>query len=146
MPVRILVSACLLGVCCRYDSKSKPCQAVLDLAKKHELIPVCPEQLGGLATPRPPAEIQGEYVRKADGGDVTAQYTKGALEAARLYELLDCDLAILKSRSPSCGLGEIYDGSFSGRLTAGNGVTAGLFRKKGINVISDEDAEKISSL
>ena len=141
--MKILVSACLLGVCCRYDGKSKPCQAVLDLAKKHELIPVCPEQLGGLSTPRPPAEIQGEYVRKQDGGDVTAQYQKGALEAARLYELLDCDAAILKARSPSCGLGLIYDGSFSGNLTAGNGVTAGLFLKKNIPVFTEETADQI---
>ena len=116
--MKILVSACLLGVCCRYDGKSKPCQAVLDLAKKHELIPVCPEQLGGLSTPRPPAEIQGEYVRKQDGGDVTAQYQKGALEAARLYELL-------------------------GNLTAGNGVTAGLFLKKNIPVFTEETADQI---
>jgi len=141
--MKILVSACLLGVCCRYDGKSKPCQSVLDLAKKHELIPVCPEQLGGLSTPRPPAEIQGEYVRKADGGDVTAQYKKGALEAARLYELLDCDLAILKARSPSCGSGMIYDGSFSGKLTAGNGITAGLFLEKNIPVFTEETAHQI---
>ena len=141
--MKILVSACLLGVCCRYDGKSKPCQAVLDLAKKHELIPVCPEQLGGLATPRPPAEIQGEYVRKQGGGDVTAQYQKGALEAARLYELLDCDAAILKARSPSCGLGLIYDGSFSGKLTVGNGVTAGLFLGKNIPVFTEETVDQI---
>lgn len=142
--MRILVSACLLGVCCRYDGKSKPSQAVLDLAKQHELIPVCPEQLGGLSTPRPPAEIQKGFVRKVDGGDVTEQYKKGALEAVRLYELLDCDLAILKARSPSCGLGEIYDGTFSGKLAAGNGVTAGLFLEKNIPVFTEETAEQIS--
>ena len=141
--MKLLVSACLLGVCCRYDGKSKPCQAVLELAKKHELIPVCPEQLGGLSTPRPPAEIQGEFVRKEDGGDVTAQYQKGALEAARLYEILDCDAAILKARSPSCGLGLIYDGTFSGKLTAGNGVTAGLFLEKNIPVFTEETADQI---
>ena len=141
--MKILVSACLLGVCCRYDGKSKPSQAVLDLAKKHELIPVCPEQLGGLSTPRPPAEIQGEFVRKQDGGDVTAQYQKGAEEAARLYELLDCDLAILNARSPSCGLDTIYDGSFSGTLTAGHGVTARLFLEKKIPVFTEETADQI---
>ena len=141
--MKILVSACLLGVCCRYDGKSKPCQAVLDLAKHHELIPVCPEQLGGLSTPRPPAEIQGEYVRKQDGGDVTAQYQKGAQEAARLYELLHCDLAVLKARSPSCGAGEIYDGTFSGKLVSGNGMTARLFLEKNIPVFSEETADQI---
>lgn len=139
--MRILVSACLLGVCCRYDGQSKPSKAVMHLAETHEIIPVCPEQLGGLATPRPPAEIQGVCVRMETGGDVTAQYQRGAEEAARLYALLHCDLAILKSRSPSCGLGKIYDGSFSGTLAPGNGMTARLMLEKGMRVISDEEAE-----
>ena len=103
--MRILVSACLLGVRCRYDGESKACPAALDLAKEHELIPICPKQLGGLPTPRTPAEIQGERVVTRDGRDVTKEYQKGAEEAARLYQLLRCDCAILKARSPSCGCG-----------------------------------------
>ena len=101
--MRLLVSACLLGVCCRYDGQSKANEAVLRLADKHELIPVCPEQLGGLPTPRPPSEIRQGRVINRMGQDVTAQYQKGAEEALRLCRLLHCDAAILKARSPSCG-------------------------------------------
>ena len=137
--MRILVSACLLGVCCRYDGNSKPCQAVMDLAKEHELIPVCPEQLGGLPTPRPPAEIQGGRVINREGRDVTAQYQKGAEEAARLVRLLGCDCAILKARSPSCGSGQVYDGSFSGTLVPGDGIAAGTLKTLGVRVISEQD-------
>lgn len=86
--MRALVSACLLGVCCRYDGKSKPCPAVMALSKEHELIPVCPEQLGGLPTPRMPAEVRGGAVVRRDGEDVTAAFERGAQEAARLYALL----------------------------------------------------------
>lgn len=136
--MRILVSACLLGVCCRYDGKTKPSESIIALSKEHQLIPVCPEQLGGLSTPRPPAERQGDEIRRQDGGDVTAEYKKGAQEAARLYDLLQCDCAILKSRSPSCGKGVIYDGSFTGSFRAGDGVTAQLLKEKGIPVFSDE--------
>ncbi|MBE5787526.1 MAG: DUF523 domain-containing protein [Clostridiales bacterium] len=140
--MKILVSACLLGVCCRYDGKSKPSDSIIALAKDHQLIPVCPEQLGGLATPRPPAERQGDEIRRQDGGDVTKEYQKGAYEAARLYDLFDCDCAILKSRSPSCGSGVIYDGSFTGSFREGDGVTAQLLKEKGIPVFSDEEEEK----
>ena len=115
--MRILVSACLLGVCCRYDGKSKAYPAMLELLKDHELIPVCPEQLGGLPTPR---------------------YQKGAEEAARLYQLFHCDCAVLKARSPSCGCGEVYDGSFSGTLVPGDGITAQAFKRLGLRVITEE--------
>lgn len=137
--MRILVSACLLGCACRYDGMSKACPKVMALAKEHELVPVCPEQLGGLPTPRIPAEITGERVLRRDGGDVTDAYEKGAREAARLYELTGCRLAILKDRSPSCGSGLIYDGTFTGRLTPGDGKTARLFREKGFPVIGEEE-------
>ena len=145
--MRILVSACLLGVCCRYDGKSKPSESIIALSKEHQLIPVCPEQLGGLPTPRPPAERQGDFIRKQDGGDVTKEYQKGAREAARLYDLLNCDCAILKSRSPSCGKGVIYDGSFTGAFREGDGATAQLLMERGIPVFSDEEeAEYIAFL
>ena len=136
--MRVLVSACLLGVCCRYDGQSKACPAVLELLKAHELIPVCPEQLGGLPTPRPPAEIQGNRVINREGTDVTAQYQKGAEEAARLYQVLDCDCAVLKARSPSCGCGEVYDGSFSGTLVPGDGITAQALKRRGVRVLTEE--------
>ena len=141
--MRILVSACLLGVRCRYDGESKACPAVLDLAKEHELIPVCPEQLGGLPTPRTPAEIQGERVVTRDGRDVTKEYQKGAGEAARLYQLLRCDCAILKARSPSCGCGQVYDGTFSGTLTPGDGITAQALKRINARVITEERIKEL---
>lgn len=141
--MKILVSACLLGCSCRYDGQSKRDERVLALGKYHTLIPVCPEQLGGLCTPRLPAEIQGDKVIRKDGADVTNEYTKGAREALRLYRLLACDAAILKARSPSCGKGVIYDGTFSGALTEGNGVTAALFQENNIPVFTEDEAEQI---
>ena len=126
--MRILISACLLGARCRYDGVSKLQPWISDLAERHILVPVCPEQLGGLPTPRPPAERRGDRVMTRDGGDVTAQYRRGAEEALRLCRLLGCEAALLKERSPSCGSGMVYDGTFTGVLTAGEGVTAELLR------------------
>ena len=137
--MRILVSACLLGLCCRYDGQSKRSDRVLRLMEKHELIPVCPEQLGGLPTPRPPAEIRNGRVINSLGQDVTAQYEKGAAEALRLYDLLHCDCALLKARSPSCGAEQVYDGAFSGTLISGQGVAAKLLSQHHITVLSEED-------
>lgn len=137
--MRILVSACLLGCACRYDGGSKPCEQVTALGKRHVLIPVCPEQAGGLPTPRLPAEICRGRVVRQDGADVTAEYRRGAEEAVRLYDRERCEWAILKARSPSCGSGVIYDGTFSGRLTAGDGVAARLLKAHGVRVLSEED-------
>ena len=136
--MRILVSACLLGLRCRYDGASKPHPGVIALAERHELIPVCPEQLGGLPTPRSPAERQGAFVRTREK-DVTEQYCRGAEEALRLCKLLDCDAAVLKEKSPSCGCGQIYDGTFSGRLIPGMGVFAQALKEAGIRVIDADD-------
>jgi uncharacterized protein YbbK (DUF523 family) len=135
--MNILVSACLLGVCCRYDGKAVPDDAVCALIKKHLLIPVCPEQLGGLATPREPAERIGGSVITKSGADVTAAYKKGANEVLKLAKRFDCKCAILKERSPSCGTGRIHDGTFTGALPDGNGVTADLLLQDGIFVISE---------
>ena len=135
--MRILVSACLLGLACRYDGASKPREEIFALKERHELIPVCPEQLGGLPTPRVPAERQGEKVVTREGGDVTAQYRKGAEEALKLCRLFECSCAVLKERSPSCGCRGIYDGSFSGTLTEGQGVTAELLTRSGISVYGE---------
>lgn len=135
--MKVLVSACLLGVSCRYDGQSKVYPLVEELCRRHEVVPVCPEQLGGLPTPRVPAERQGAQVVTKEGGDVTAQYLRGAAEAVRLARKLGCTVAILKERSPSCGSGEIYDGSFTGTLTAGFGTAAEALRAAGIRVMGE---------
>lgn len=135
--MRILVSACLLGISCRYDGKSKPHPAVLALQGQHQLIPVCGEIFGGLPTPRTPAERVGDRVLTEDGRDVTQEYHRGAEEVLALARRLDCKVALLKERSPSCGTGEIYDGSFTRTLTAGDGVTAELLRANGIAVFGE---------
>ncbi len=135
----IIVSACLLGICCRYDGKSKPNEKVVELVKQGRAIPVCPEQLGGLPTPRTGAERVGNKVLTQDGIDVTAQYEKGAKEVLKIARLVGCKKTILKARSPSCGSNKIYDGTFSGTLTHGNGVCAELLKKNGIEVVSEEE-------
>lgn len=132
----IIVSACLAGYRCRYDGKTVPNEAVVALVKRGEAIPVCPEMLGGLPCPRIPSErtADGTQVLARDGRDVTEAFQRGADETLRLARLYGCSHAILKARSPSCGYGEIYDGSFSGTLRAGNGVTADLLLENGITV------------
>ena len=139
----VLVSACLLGCACRYDGASKAHPEVLRLARECTLIPVCPEQLGGLPTPRPPAERQREQVLTEDGRDVTAQYRKGAEEALRLAKIFGCECAVLKERSPSCGCKGVYDGTFSRTLRPGMGVAAELLAKNGIAVYGESEAEKL---
>lgn len=138
--MKILISACLLGLPCRYDGASKPQPWAEALAARHELVPVCPEQLGGLPTPRAPSERQGSRVVMNTGADVTAQYERGAACTLTLYRLLGCEAAILKERSPSCGCGQVYDGSFSGTLTSGDGVTAALLKAHGIPVYGESEA------
>ena len=140
--MKILISACLLGACCRYDGASKAHPLAALLAERHTLVPVCPEQLGGLPTPRPPAERRGGRV-VTQSGDVTEQYLRGAEETLELCKLLGCEAAVLKERSPSCGRGQVYDGTFSGTLTAGDGVTAELLAAHGIPVYGESQIEKL---
>ena len=135
----ILVSACLLGVPCRYDGTGKSDERIVTLAKSRCLIPVCPEQLGGLSTPRPPAERCGTRVLTRDDRDVTAPFLRGAEETLRLARLFSCQIAILKANSPSCGSGQIYDGRFCGRLVPGDGMTAALLKQDGLTVLSEKD-------
>ncbi len=138
--MRILCSACLLGARCRYDGQGKPTQRVMELLKDHQLVPVCPEQLGGLPTPRPPCELQGDRrVLSRQGDDNSAEFTRGAEEAIRLFKLTGCEAALLKARSPSCGKGMIYDGNFSGTLKPGNGVFAQKLVNEVIPVYTEED-------
>ena len=125
----ILVSACLLGVPCRYDGQSKAHPLARALCEKHHVVPVCGEIFGGLPTPRTPAEIQGDRVVTRDGRDVTEAYRRGAEAAAQLARLTGARAAVLKERSPSCGSGAVYDGTFSGVLTEGWGITAALLRQ-----------------
>ena len=139
MKKTILVSSCLLGISCRYDGKSKPSTEVLALAEKYNLVPVCPEIYGGLPTPRTPSERVGDKTLMRDGTDVTENYLRGANAALSLYRISGAHAALLKAKSPSCGVGEIYDGSFSGTLTARDGVTAELLKKEGIAVFTEAE-------
>jgi uncharacterized protein YbbK (DUF523 family) len=135
----VLVSACLLGVCCRYDGESKPNADVIALRDRFVLLPICPEEDGGLPTPRTPSERVGDKVLMRDGRDVTKNYMNGAELALERAETFGCTAAILKARSPSCGKGKIYDGSFSGVLTDRDGVTAELLKKEGILVLGESE-------
>ena len=135
----ILISACLLGIGCRYDGKHKANSDVLSLGEKYNLIPVCPEIYGGLPTPRVPSERIGDKVMMKDGRDVTENYRRGAEETLELCRIYNIKTAILKERSPSCGKGEIYDGTFSGTLTERDGVTAELLIANGIRVLGESE-------
>lgn len=140
--LRYVVSACLAGVNCRYDGQATPVEAVLELLRQGRALPICPEQLGGLATPRPCCELQGNRVRDTQGLDVTEAFQRGAAEALRLAKLFGASQAILKSRSPSCGCGRIYDGSFSGTLIPGNGLFAALLLEEGFEILTEQALEQ----
>jgi len=134
-----LVSACLLGVKCRYDGKSKPHKGVMRLLKKGALVPVCPEEIGGLKIPRSPAERKGNRVISKSGKDVTENFKKGAEAVLKIAKKLGIKEAILKQKSASCGSGKIYDGNFKGKIIKGDGIATELLRKNGITVISEEE-------
>lgn len=137
--MKILVSACLLGKNCKYNGGNNLNQGVLGFIEGHEVIGVCPEQLGGLSTPRLPAEMVEGVVTNKEGVSVDNEFRKGAQEALAAALEKKVDLAILQSRSPSCGVKEIYDGSFSGKKVKGQGVFARLLTKYGIKVLDAED-------
>lgn len=139
MKKRAIVSACLLGVNCKYSggNNALPPDKLRKLMDEYELIPVCPEAYGGLTTPRAPSERIGDKVISENGRDVTTEYEKGAETALFLAKTFGAEIAFLKENSPSCGCGRIYDGSFSGTLTDGDGVTAELLKKNGITVIGE---------
>ncbi|MDD5935392.1 MAG: DUF523 domain-containing protein [Clostridiales bacterium] len=141
--MNVLISGCLLGINCRYDGKGNLIPEISELLKKHNLIPVCPEQLGGLVTPREAAEIRNGRVVTKSGIDITEEFTKGALEVLRLAKLYGCTVAILKERSPSCGSNCRYDGTFSGTLIAGDGITAELLKENGITVYGESDLSQL---
>lgn len=137
--MKILVSACLLGKNCKYNGGNNLNQGVLGFIEGHEVIGVCPEQLGGLSTPRLPAEMVEGVVTNKEGVSVDNEFRKGAQTALAAALEKKVDLAILQSRSPSCGVKEIYDGSFSGKKVKGQGVFARLLTKYGIKVLDAED-------
>lgn len=137
--MKILVSACLLGENCKYNGGNNLNQSVLGFIEGHEVIGVCPEQLGGLSTPRLQAEIVDGVVTNKEGVSVDAEFRKGAQAALAAALENKVDLAILQSRSPSCGVKEIYDGSFSGKKIKGQGVFAKLLAKHDIKVLDAED-------
>lgn len=136
---KILVSACLMGEKVRYDGNDNLLQHPLMQRWQQEqrLLMICPEVAGGLSVPRAPAEQIGTRIITCDGADVTAAFQRGAWRAQRLAQQQGVVMAILKARSPSCGVGQIYDGSFSRRLIAGDGVTAAALRQLGIAVFSE---------
>ena len=137
--MRIMVSACLLGENCKYSGGNNRHEKVLEYIKGHEVIPVCPEVMGGLPTPRPPAEIvSGEVINRL-GVSVDREYRLGAEKALKLAREKQIDLAILQPRSPSCGTREIYDGTFSGKKIPGMGVTAALLKENGYVVLGADE-------
>lgn len=143
---KILVSACLIGVNCTYRGDNNLSFKLLELVDRFVFLPVCPEQLGGLPTPRPRAEVTtskdwlaSKIVLDQSGNDVTSNYEKGAEEVLKIAKLSGSSIAVLKSRSPSCGCRGIYDGTFSGVMIDGMGITAELLMKNGIEVYSEEE-------
>ncbi|MCD6359043.1 MAG: DUF523 domain-containing protein [Dehalococcoidia bacterium] len=144
------ISACLLGIRCAWSGDDRyRNERAIELSKVETLIPVCPERLGGLPIPRVPQEIQGGVgddvldgkcrVMNKDGEDVTREFVRGAEEVLKIIKQFKSGEFIAKSASPACGCGQIYDGSFSGRLIDGDGVTTALLRRKGIKIIPEED-------
>ena len=138
----IFVSACLLGENCKYSGGNNRNEAVISFLNDKEYLAVCPERAGGLPSPRPPAEIRDGRVIDKEGKDVTAEFLLGAEKTLALAKKHRPELCILKANSPSCGCGEIYDGTFSGRKISGNGKTVDLLLKNGFSVITEKQIKK----
>lgn len=141
--MNILISACLLGVNCRYNGEGQIMPNTDRLMKKYNLVPICPEIYGGLSTPRDPSEIKNGRVISKSGKDLTEYFERGAQEILVLAKLYNCKYAILKERSPSCGYKKIYDGTFSGKIIDGNGILAELLIKNGIAIITETETDKL---
>ncbi len=140
---KIIVSGCLFGCDCRYKGDNYKCEELLALADEHILIPVCPEQMGGLSTPRDPAEIVGDKVISNHGKDVTYEYTKGAETALHIAKVNNADAVVLKANSPSCGKGIIYDGTFTGNKIEGNGIAAKMFLDARFSVFTENEIPEL---
>ena len=139
--MKIMVSACLLGTNCKYNGGNNLSEKVMKYIEGHEVIPVCPEVMGGLPIPRVPSEIVDGVVAMADGRNVDAEFRKGARIGLELAKENNVDLVILQSRSPSCGVKQIYDGTFSGNKIAGQGIFASLLTENGFRIIDVEDLD-----
>jgi uncharacterized protein YbbK (DUF523 family) len=135
----LLVSACLLGTACNHEGRHSQRAQVEALAGEYRLVPICPEVVGGLPTPRPAAEIRDGRVVTAAGDDVTQEYERGARAAVELAMTVGATRAVLKARSPSCGAHAVYDGTFTRTLRDGAGITASALREAGVDVVSEED-------
>lgn len=146
MKTRIIVSACLLGENCKYSGGNNKNEKVIELARHFDIIPVCPECFGGLSIPRPPSEIKDGRVYTKEGNDVTKEFKLGAEHTLYIAQEKNCSAAVLKENSPSCGFGKIYDGSFTGKLTEGNGISAELLNQNGIAVFGESKIEKLLNL
>ena len=145
MKEKLLISACLLGIGCRYDGCRASKIDALTLGEKFDLIPICPEIYGGLPTPRTPSERIGERVVMKDGTDVTENFVRGMEHTLDIARACGAKIALMKAKSPSCGKGEIYDGSFSGRLTEGNGFTVDHLLAEGFSVYTEAEIDKLLS-
>lgn len=143
MKEKLLVSACLLGENCKYSGGNNYTPAIEALREKFDVIPVCPEQLGGLPTPRTPSERAGARVLSRGGADVTEAFRQGAEKTLEIARESGAARAVLQERSPSCGSERVYDGTFSGTLVPGQGVTAELLEKNGIRVYSGDRMEAL---
>ena len=148
MREKLLISACLLGEPCRYDGRSKPLppEPLERLREKFDLVPACPESLGGLPVPREPGEQRGERVYSRTGEDVTAQYRLGAARTLEIAREHGCRAALLKERSPSCGCGEVHDGTFGGGLVPGDGVTAALLKENAVKIYGESRLNALISV
>lgn len=139
----ILVSACLVGINCKYSGGNNYNQKIFDLVKEGKAIPICPEQLGGLNTPRKPVELKvingKRYAIDNEGNDLTENFERGALEVLNLAKDLNINKAILQPRSPSCGINKIYSGNFDNKLVDGNGILTELLKQNGIDVLTPNE-------
>ena len=144
--MRIVVSACLLGEKCKYNGGDNRNARVIDFVKGHEVIPVCPERAAGMPSPRPPVEIRCGRLVDCHGHDVDTCYRAGVSRTIAMLGDAPVDLAILQPRSPTCGVHQVYDGTFSGRLVPGQGLTAALLRRRGLEVFSEETLDALSRL
>lgn len=144
--MNILVSACLLGENCKYSGGNNENEKVIALGTKHKLIPICPECFAGLPIPRVPSEIRDGKVFSKNGIDLTEEFIDGAEKSLYVAEESGCRIAVLKERSPSCGFGKIYDGTFSGNIINGNGITAQLLYDNGIIIYGESQVDQIEDI
>lgn len=139
--INVLISMCMCGINCRYDGKSISLNQLSELSNRFNLIPVCPEIIGGLSTPRAPVEITNNKLIDSNGNDKTDNFISGANQVLQLAKMFNCEYAILKENSPSCGVNYIYDGTFTSNKIKGSGITTSLLRENGIKVYSETEID-----